>query len=100
MVRIRKYMRGDADEIEIVREQTRQGLYNLDLGEIQWRDKAELLLQHGYRLRPRLMPGWTPSWDGTDLLPEYCEDSVRTDVRFTSTKLICSTYRMPGYYCS
>ncbi|KLO17291.1 hypothetical protein SCHPADRAFT_821640 [Schizopora paradoxa] len=71
-------MRADAEEIEIIRERTRQGLYELDLGEIQWRDKAELLLQHGYRLRPRLMPGWTPSWEGTDLFPEYCEDSVRT----------------------
>jgi len=23
------------------------------------------------------LPGWTPSWEGTDLLPEYCEDSLR-----------------------
>lgn len=74
-------MRGTPDELERVRERTRQGRYELDIGEIRWRDKAEMLLQHGYRLRPRLMPGWTPSWEGTDLLPEYCEDSVRAHVR-------------------
>lgn len=81
MVRIHSYMRGTPEELERVRERTRQGRYELDSGEMRWRDKAELLLQHGYRLRPRFMPGWTPSWEGTDLLPEYCEDSVRALVR-------------------
>jgi len=70
-------MRGSPDELERIQERTRQGHYKLDGGEARWRDKAELLLQHGYRLRPRLIPGWTPSWEGTDLLPQYCEDSVR-----------------------
>jgi len=76
MVRIHNYMRATPEELERIQERTRLGRYDLHSGEIQWRDKAEFLLQHGYRLRPRFMPGWTPSWEGTDLLPEYCEDNV------------------------
>lgn len=81
MAKIRSYMRGTPEELETIRERTRLGHYKLATGEVQWRDKAEYLLQRGYRLRPRLMPGWTPSWEGTDLIPEYCEDSVRAIVR-------------------
>ncbi|KAI9063417.1 kinase-like protein [Trametes sanguinea] len=32
--------------------------------ERKWRDRYELLEAHGYRLRPRLRPGWVPSWRG------------------------------------
>ncbi len=81
MSRLRKYMRGSAEELEDVRARMLEGFYDLDEAEIEWRDKADFLMQHGYRLRPRFMPGWTPSWEGTDILPTYCEDSVRATVR-------------------
>ncbi|KAL7282053.1 hypothetical protein ACG7TL_003520 [Trametes sanguinea] len=32
--------------------------------ECAWRDRYDLLEAHGYRLRPRLRPGWVPSWRG------------------------------------
>ncbi len=51
-------MRGSAEELERVREQTQEGAFDLDRGERKWRDKSDLLLQHGYRLRPRFLPGW------------------------------------------
>lgn len=81
MARIRNYMRGSAEQLEAVRERTREGFYDLDEGEIEWRDKADFLLQRGYRLRPRFMPGWKPSWEGSDILPNYCEDRLRATVR-------------------
>jgi len=52
MGHIRDYMRGSAEELERVREQTEEGAFDLDSGERKWRDKSDLLLQHGYRLRP------------------------------------------------
>lgn len=30
--------------------------------EVAWRDNYEWLLSCGYQLRPRLRPGWVPSW--------------------------------------
>ncbi len=74
-------MRATPEELKRIQERTRLGRYDLRDVEVQWRDKAKLLLQHGYRLRPRFMPGWTPAWEGTDLLPEYCEDNVPALVR-------------------
>lgn len=71
------YMRAsDAEEVEEFRKQTDDGLYDLLAHEIWWRDRSELLEEHGYRLRPRLRPGWVPSWQGTDLNPTWCEDSI------------------------
>ncbi|KAI9063418.1 hypothetical protein FKP32DRAFT_1592487 [Trametes sanguinea] len=32
--------------------------------EVVWRDRHEFLEGRGYMLRPRLRPGWTPSWRG------------------------------------
>lgn len=32
--------------------------------ELYWRDHQEFLEAHGYMLRPRYRPGWTPSWRG------------------------------------
>ena len=44
--------------------------------EERWRDRQSLLDSHGYILRPRLRPGWIPSWK-TNSLPIYdCEDSI------------------------
>lgn len=42
-----------------------------------WRDRAVFLESRGYRLRPRFMPGWKPSWKGRDLDPFFCEDGLR-----------------------
>jgi hypothetical protein len=36
-------------------------LEELRTAEKWWRDHYELLEQHGYLLRPRYRPGWTPS---------------------------------------
>ncbi|KAG8957998.1 hypothetical protein FRC03_009554 [Tulasnella sp. 419] len=30
--------------------------------EVEWAQRHDFLLQHGYQLRPRYRPGWKPSW--------------------------------------
>lgn len=47
---------------------------NLTFAEKKWRDRAEMLEQEGYILRPRLRPGWTPSWLSSGEHPRACED--------------------------
>jgi hypothetical protein len=42
--------------------------------EVKWRDRGEMLKQHGYVLRPRLRPGWKPSWFESGEDPLQCED--------------------------
>ncbi len=54
-----------------------------------WIARYELLERHGYRLRPRLRPGWVPSWKGTDLNPFYCEDGYFHLVRSVFSKIGC-----------
>jgi len=49
--------------------------------EEHWRDRYELLLDHGYQLRRRLRPGWEPSWRGTQLHPNHFEDGYKLWVR-------------------
>ncbi|KAJ3474983.1 hypothetical protein NLI96_g12132 [Meripilus lineatus] len=44
--------------------------------EAWWRDHYDLLLSHGYQLRPRLRPGWVPSWTTTGNRMWSCEDSL------------------------
>ncbi|EGO02257.1 hypothetical protein SERLA73DRAFT_48387 [Serpula lacrymans var. lacrymans S7.3] len=41
-----------------------------------WRDRQPYLASRGYMLRPRYHAGWKPSWLGTNVDPEYCEDSI------------------------
>ncbi|KAI0040980.1 hypothetical protein FA95DRAFT_789254 [Auriscalpium vulgare] len=53
----------------------------LDDHEIRWRDRAYFLEGRGYRLRPRLRPGWQPSWVGTDKLFIDVEDGIPTPLR-------------------
>ncbi|KAI5116533.1 hypothetical protein M0805_005519 [Coniferiporia weirii] len=49
----------------------------LDTSEIWWRDHFNVLLEHGYRLRPRYHPDWRPSWfDDPKKSPILCEDSI------------------------
>ncbi|KAI9059870.1 hypothetical protein FKP32DRAFT_1093104 [Trametes sanguinea] len=57
-------------------ETTRRGVFNLLTHEILWRDRYVFLLKEGYRLRPRYHPDWRPSWTGTNIDLEFCEDSV------------------------
>jgi hypothetical protein len=48
---------------------------SLSEGEIWWRDHQVWLDERGYKLRPRLTPGWVPSWLGKDVRPRIsCED--------------------------
>ncbi|EMD34374.1 hypothetical protein CERSUDRAFT_97636 [Gelatoporia subvermispora B] len=49
--------------------------------EERWRDRQKFLESMGYMLRPRLRPGWVPSWKGTDISPLDCEDEIETPDR-------------------
>ncbi|KAI0287515.1 kinase-like domain-containing protein [Russula brevipes] len=44
--------------------------------EITWRDRQPFLESKGYMLRPRLRPGWTPSWMRTGTYWRRAEDSA------------------------
>lgn len=55
--------------------------------EVFWRDRYDLFFSHGYQLRPRLRPGWVPSWTIDRKLPFLCEDSVRIVVQSTPNLL-------------
>ncbi|CUA72840.1 hypothetical protein RSOLAG22IIIB_10348 [Rhizoctonia solani] len=43
--------------------------------EMRWVSFQPYLLSKGYRLRPRYQPHWVPSWKGTPVNPDGCEDS-------------------------
>jgi hypothetical protein len=57
-----------------------RGPVELSSYEIKWRDRQPLLESKGYMLRPRLRPGWTPSWLSTGQEYFSCEDSARLPV--------------------
>ncbi|KAJ2998331.1 hypothetical protein NUW54_g7042 [Trametes sanguinea] len=59
-------------------ERTRQGFYNLLPDELLWHRRQHFLQEHGYLLRPRYRKGWKPSWEGTNIAPAFCEDSIVT----------------------
>jgi len=61
------------DEISIV-------LSRLSNAERKWEKRAEMLEKEGYILRPRLRPGWTPSWLESGEHPLECEDGERLPV--------------------
>lgn len=42
--------------------------------EEKWRDRHPMLKAEGYELRPRLRPGWKPSWIESGKDPFECED--------------------------
>lgn len=50
--------------------------FALSSDEKWWKDRAVFLESKGYRLRPRFLPGWTPSWKTRSLDPYLCEDGV------------------------
>ncbi|KAL6303435.1 hypothetical protein BKA93DRAFT_788470 [Sparassis latifolia] len=70
------YARCTPEEVQHHAKSTAEGLYSLLPIEIFWRDRQVYLEQHGYLLRPRFRPGWSPSWLGTDIAPNFCEDSI------------------------
>lgn len=49
--------------------------------EVTWRDRQLFLQSRGYMLRPRLRPGWKPSWISPRKEVTDCEDSVPLPVR-------------------
>ncbi|KAI0316331.1 kinase-like domain-containing protein [Amylostereum chailletii] len=53
---------------------------NLLIHERWWRDHQVFLQSQGYMLRPRLRPGWKPSWDGSGKSPWCVEDAVYSHV--------------------
>ena len=57
-----------------------RGPVNLSSHEIKWRDRQPFLESKGYMLRPRLQPGWTPSWLSTGEPYDFFEDSTRLPV--------------------
>ncbi|KAH9926080.1 kinase-like domain-containing protein [Amylocystis lapponica] len=59
---------------------TRDGWYDLLITETFWRDRHHFLVCHGYDLRPRYHPDWSPSWLGTNKEPAFCEDSISLQV--------------------
>lgn len=82
------------DEISIV-------LSRLSNAERKWRDRTEMLEREGYLLRPRLRPGWTPSWIESGKHPLQCEDGHRLPVidsldHFFCCVDICAGSAPPG----
>ncbi|KAI0669458.1 kinase-like domain-containing protein [Trametes maxima] len=57
-------------------EHTVNGLYDLLPSEISWRNRYVFLQKRGYSLRKRYHPEWKPSWIGTNVAPDFCEDSI------------------------
>ncbi|KAL5513758.1 hypothetical protein ACEPAH_4159 [Sanghuangporus vaninii] len=51
--------------------------FSLNDGERWWRDRYDMLKEHGYQLRPRYHPEWKPSWTAKQL-PGVREDSYVT----------------------
>ncbi|KZV68704.1 hypothetical protein PENSPDRAFT_609718 [Peniophora sp. CONT] len=49
--------------------------------ELRWRDRQLFLQSKGYMLRPRLRPGWVPSWLMTGEDPMDCEDGESLPAR-------------------
>ncbi len=60
---------------KILAEFQNESMWSLLPNEELWRDRYNILLRNGYRLRSRFRPDWVPSWKGTDLNPYHCEDA-------------------------
>ncbi|KAA1473351.1 hypothetical protein DENSPDRAFT_822699, partial [Dentipellis sp. KUC8613] len=59
-----------------------------------WRDHYDMLLEHGYTLRPRFKPGWTPPWKETGrVYMEYEEGQ-----QFHRAQIIDATRNSDGAY--
>ena len=56
------------------------GPVTLSSREVKWKDRQPFLEFKGYMLRPRLRPGWTPSWLSTGEDYRTCKDAKRIPV--------------------
>ncbi|OBZ69510.1 hypothetical protein A0H81_10164 [Grifola frondosa] len=74
--RLPAYVLVSDEEAQHYVEETQKGHYSLSPAEMFWKDRQPALENHGYSLRPRYRPGWTPSWIGTNFDPTFCEDSI------------------------
>ena len=61
-------------EAEAILQELSDPLSKLESNEEKWRGRYEMLEKEGYILRPRLRPGWTPSWLQSGTNPLDCED--------------------------
>ncbi|RPD57825.1 hypothetical protein L226DRAFT_494930 [Lentinus tigrinus ALCF2SS1-7] len=57
-------------------ERTRKGGYKLIPSEVKWRERQPDLHRRGYTLRRRYHKDWEPSWQGTNIDADFCEDSI------------------------
>ncbi|CCM01524.1 uncharacterized protein FIBRA_03580 [Fibroporia radiculosa] len=64
------------EEAQYYEELTKKGTYDLGPTELFWRDRQAHLEDHGYMLRARYHPDWSPSWLGSSRDPAFCEDSI------------------------
>ena len=55
-----------------------------------WSSRERLLDSYGYKLRPRLRRGWTPSWTTTGKSPLDSEDGESLVVRTVSPYTVAS----------
>ena len=62
------------DDPDAILQEISELLSTLRNNEMKWRDRHEMLDKEGYVLRPRLQPGWTPSWLQSGKSPLECED--------------------------
>jgi len=65
----------NAEEIALV-------IATLSNDEEKWRDRHGMLKLEGYELRPRLRPGWKPSWLESGADPLECEDGETLPVSY------------------
>lgn len=61
---------------EVVQEDGIHPFDKLLLGMTWWRDHQQMPESHGYLLRPRLRPGWVPSWLNSEKVPILSEDGA------------------------
>ena len=64
----------EEDSPEAILQEISELLSTLRNNEMKWRDRHDMLDKEGYVLRPRLRPGWTPSWLQSGKSPLECED--------------------------
>ncbi|OBZ70648.1 hypothetical protein A0H81_09376 [Grifola frondosa] len=66
------------DFVDPVESRARIPPGHLRTSELYWRDRQKWLEERGYMLRPRYMPDWKPSWEGTKKHYHECEDGLRS----------------------
>jgi hypothetical protein len=64
--------------------------------EERWRDRHGMFKREGYELRPRLRPGWEPSWTKSGADPMQCEDGEILPVGCFAASSSCHRDRSSG----